>query len=155
MAFGSVDNDTAEGPSGADAIDAPRYLVPPPRWRAAILLGIVTFLPCSNVLVFVGATKAERWLYLPSFGYCLLVALACSHFAGEGGRRGPRSINSRRGGKGTRPPSPFTLGSGLLVLLLALYGAKTADRDREWSNNMLLWKAAAETLPRNCQALKL
>ena len=117
------------------------------------MLAVITFFPCSNVLVFVGATKAERWLYLPSFGFCLLVALVCSHIGGESGRRGAQ--RSRRSGKGVRSPSPFTFGTGLLVLVVALYGAKTTDRDREWSNNMLLWKAAAETLPRNCQALKL
>lgn len=36
---------------------------------------VVPFLPASNVFIRVGFVIAERVLYLPSAGYCLLVAL--------------------------------------------------------------------------------
>ncbi len=36
---------------------------------------VITFLPASNLLIRVGFVVAERVLYLPSAGYCLLIAL--------------------------------------------------------------------------------
>ena len=36
---------------------------------------VVPFLPASNVFFRVGFVVAERVLYLPSAGYCLLVAV--------------------------------------------------------------------------------
>lgn len=36
---------------------------------------VVPFLPASNLLIRVGFVVAERVLYLPSAGYCLLVAV--------------------------------------------------------------------------------
>lgn len=38
---------------------------------------VVPFLPASNLATYVGFVVAERVLYLPSMGACLLVALGC------------------------------------------------------------------------------
>lgn len=47
--------------------------------RTAIFLGlllmVIPFLPVSNLLFTVGFVIAERVLYLPSMGFCLLVAV--------------------------------------------------------------------------------
>lgn len=49
---------------------------------AAILIStsllILPFLPATNVLFYVGFVVAERILYLPSVGYCLLIGLGVS-----------------------------------------------------------------------------
>ncbi|WKX90515.1 hypothetical protein Q1695_009396 [Nippostrongylus brasiliensis] len=47
--------------------------------RLGIFLGIVTFLPASNLLVTVGFTIAERVLYLPSVGICIVAAILFRH----------------------------------------------------------------------------
>lgn len=41
----------------------------------AVVMMVVPFLPASNLFLRVGFVLAERVLYLPSAGYCLLVAL--------------------------------------------------------------------------------
>ena len=41
----------------------------------SLAMVIVPFLPAANLLVHVGFVVAERVLYLPSSGWCLLVAL--------------------------------------------------------------------------------
>ena len=41
----------------------------------ALAMMIIPFLPASNLFLCVGFVVAERVLYLPSAGYCLLVAL--------------------------------------------------------------------------------
>ena len=47
---------------------------------SAVLL-VVPFIPASNLFFRVGFVVAERVLYLPSAGYCLLVALGVSLLA--------------------------------------------------------------------------
>lgn len=53
-----------------------------------ILLGlswaVITFLPATNLLFPVGFVVAERVLYLPSMGYCLLLALGINTFWKKG-----------------------------------------------------------------------
>ena len=50
----------------------------------SLALLVIPFLPASNLLLRVGFVVAERVLYLPSAGYCLLVAIgavkALRHF---------------------------------------------------------------------------
>lgn len=41
----------------------------------AISLIVVPYLPAANILFPVGFVIAERILYLPSAGYCLLIAI--------------------------------------------------------------------------------
>ena len=58
------------------------------RWRMVVMLGLVAgpFLPASNVLFYVGTFIGERLLYMPSVGFCLLVAHAVMLLLGPGGR---------------------------------------------------------------------
>uniref|UniRef100_A0A182PDC5 DUF1736 domain-containing protein n=1 Tax=Anopheles epiroticus TaxID=199890 RepID=A0A182PDC5_9DIPT len=57
---------------------------------AALLMSVVLlalpFLPASNLLFYVGFVVAERILYLPSVGYCLLIGLGAGALI-DGGRR--------------------------------------------------------------------
>ena len=41
----------------------------------ALSLLILPFLPATNIFFHVGFVLAERVLYLPSMGFCLLVAI--------------------------------------------------------------------------------
>ena len=60
------------------------------RWRMVVMLGLVAgpFLPASNILFYVGTFIGERLLYMPSVGFCLLVAHAAMLLLGPGGRSG-------------------------------------------------------------------
>lgn len=46
------------------------------RWRLLVVVGllIAPFLPASNVLFYVGTFIGERLLYVPSIGFCFLLA---------------------------------------------------------------------------------
>lgn len=41
----------------------------------ALAVAIISFLPASNLFFRVGFVLAERVLYLPSLGFCMLIAL--------------------------------------------------------------------------------
>ncbi len=53
----------------------------------ALAMIIVPFLPASNVLVSVGFVLAERVLYLPSAGYCILVSVGATMLSKHCGRK--------------------------------------------------------------------
>lgn len=53
-------------------------------WRIFVVVGLIVapFVPSSNVLLYVGTFIGERLLYLPSIGFCMLVAQAAIAAAG-------------------------------------------------------------------------
>uniref|UniRef100_A0A1S4H0X0 dolichyl-phosphate-mannose--protein mannosyltransferase n=1 Tax=Anopheles gambiae TaxID=7165 RepID=A0A1S4H0X0_ANOGA len=81
----------------------------------SVALLALPFLPASNLLFYVGFVVAERILYLPSVGYCLLVGLGAGALidGGGGGRSSPASGSSisgklssyGRGGRRNGPPA--------------------------------------------------
>ena len=101
------------------------------RQRPIISMGVaifaVTILPVSNLLFPIGTIMAERVLYLPSFGFCLLLAVAVTTLAA-----GPRWR---------------LLAVGAFGLLLLGYGARTVVRNWDWRTNRAIFSAAARTSP--------
>ena len=53
----------------------------------SLSLMLIPFLPATNLLVRVGFVVAERVLYLPSAGYCLLIALGVWTLVDRAGRK--------------------------------------------------------------------
>ena len=53
----------------------------------SLSLMLIPFLPATNLLVRVGFVVAERVLYLPSAGYCLLIALGVWFLVDRAGRK--------------------------------------------------------------------
>jgi len=102
-------------------------------WRRAPLIGLgvaifaVTILPVANLLFPIGTIMAERLLYLPSLGACLLLGWAVTTLA--------------------RSPRRRFLALGAFGLLLLGYGARTVLRNREWRSGATLFAAAAQTSP--------
>ncbi|RMH70812.1 MAG: tetratricopeptide repeat protein [Gemmatimonadetes bacterium] len=92
---------------------------------------LINLLPVSN-LIPAAYFVAERYLYLPSVGFCLLVGYGLWAWL----------INKR-----FRP-----LGIGVLALLIGLYGFKTIDRNGDWKSNYTLWSAALKVDPNNPHA---
>jgi Flp pilus assembly protein TadD len=84
----------------------------------------------SNILFPIGTIKAERLLYLPSLGFCLVVGVGFTHFL----KRSQR------------------LGIVLFAATLVLYGAKTIVRNQDWINNEALFRQTVLVSPRNAKA---
>ena len=62
-------------------------------WQMVIVVGLVIapFFPAANILFYVGTFIGERLLYLPSVGYCLLLA---HHLVRLMGTQGTHTVNS-------------------------------------------------------------
>ena len=97
----------------------------------SLALMIFPFLPASNLFFPVGFVVAERVLYLPSMGFCMLVALGCWHL-----------INQK-----SRILSKLT--TIFLVSLLLTHSAKTLRRNRDWHSDRDLFVSAIAINPHN------
>jgi len=101
------------------------------RLLMALTWIFVPLLPASHILIL-GTVVAERLLFLPSLGYCMLVALAVE-------KTSQRMQLSQRN----------NTVSAMLVVVLALNTTRILSRNVEWSTEETLWKADYTSHPQN------
>lgn len=100
------------------------------RLRLGVLFFLVPLALTANLLFPIGTIKAERLLYLPSFGGCLVLAAL------------PFLLAQRRKGA-------WTLAAAALIAALA---ARTWVRNRDWHDNYTLFSATVVTSPNSAKA---
>jgi Flp pilus assembly protein TadD len=122
------------------------------RWRHAhpsaayaLAFFLVALIPLSNFIVPINAPTpyplAERYLYLPSVGFCLIaawlvtVALPARIGGGEGAAR---PDDGRR-------PARWAAVAGLV--LVSAYGARAHVRVRDWKDDLSLFASAVRLTP--------
>ena len=104
------------------------------QWSQCILglaMIVFPFVPASNLFFPVGFVVAERVLYLPSMGFCLLVAV------------GWERLHRR---------SAFLAKLGLL-LLASLLAAKTTLRNVDWQNELSIFSSGLKITESNAKLL--
>jgi len=92
----------------------------------------LTYLPVSNIVPLTPHFVAERYLYVPSFGFCLLVGVALDAAM----RKGPRDHLLR-----------MIVISILVATSVGMAAIRTIARNREWRDSVTLWSAALRTVP--------
>jgi len=94
-------------------------------WGVLFLFGMMA--PTSNLLLKIGSIMAERFLYLPSIGFCTVAALALC----------PVSEKFARSGNAARWAFPA-------VVVIAL-GARAYARNTDWHDEISLWQSTVRT----------
>lgn len=89
---------------------------------------ILSLIPVSNILIPVGSIFAERFMYVPSFGFVLLIAV------------GIYSIKNRN------------LKLVLIIVILSLYSVRTFMRIGDLNNGLTLWEKTVEVSPMSTKA---
>uniref|UniRef100_UPI00358F6F31 protein O-mannosyl-transferase TMTC2 isoform X2 n=1 Tax=Myxine glutinosa TaxID=7769 RepID=UPI00358F6F31 len=97
----------------------------------ALALLILPFLPASNLLFYVGFVLAERILYIPSMGFCLLVAT------------GARALHRAAA---HRSLARVALWAASVSLILALT-VRTALRNNDWRDEEALYRSGLAVNP--------
>ena len=92
------------------------------------------FLLSSNILVVVGLMKADRVIYLPLFGFCLLEAIALSKLL-----RGTKWMYP---GFDTPRNQRFWAAHFFLMGQLIIFSGKTHERNIAWSDPLRLWESS-------------
>jgi len=88
---------------------------------------IVTFVVTSNLLFLIGATFAERFMFIPSLGFCIIAGLLIHQYL-------QKDLLS--------PTKPYYAFMGIVLLL---FSAKTINRNQVWESNFTLFSADIET----------
>uniref|UniRef100_A0A0A9XPY3 dolichyl-phosphate-mannose--protein mannosyltransferase n=2 Tax=Lygus hesperus TaxID=30085 RepID=A0A0A9XPY3_LYGHE len=104
---------------------APRLIRPAEAALLSAAILVLPFLPASNLFFYVGFVVAERVLYLPSVGYCMLVGLGYAKLA--------RAKN--------------VLPHFGLAFLLLTYSARTYVRNFAWKDEEALYRSGIEVNP--------
>lgn len=109
-----------------------RTLLPTTENVVVFSLGLlaIPFLPATNLFFYVGFVIAERVLYIPSMGFCLLVAV------------GIRSLYIRLRRRSSRTMLVYS--SAALALF---FGVKTVLRNQDWQNEEMLYKSGIYVNP--------
>lgn len=119
-----------------------RHLRPIYSWGILFFLG--TLLPTSNILFPIGSIMAERFLYLPSIGFCVILSLALSALS-----RG--LVSWQVDGVRVLPPVitallPISVAGGLAV--------RTHARNADWCNELVFWRSAVAASPESFKTHK-
>ncbi len=112
---------------------------------AALSLGLVTYGVVSNTLVPIGTVFAERLLYLPSAGFCLLVGGVAASWL--------QPAQEQRGTTGGRRRALAWSSWGILTVVAGVYAGLTVDRNRAWQSREGLDATDVKTQPRSCRLL--
>ncbi|KAL6117158.1 tmtc1 [Pungitius sinensis] len=98
-----------------------------------MLFLVFPFIPASNLFFRVGFVVAERVLYMPSMGYCILVSHGLGRLCSLVGRWGT------------------TVLSVSMLLLLLLFSWKTVQQNQVWLSREALFRSGIQTLPHNAK----
>jgi Flp pilus assembly protein TadD len=101
-----------------------------PEALLAALLMLIPLAITANVLFPIGTIKAERLLYLPSVGWCLLCAWIAS-----------RAVRVH--------PQATVL---FLTILVIAYAGRTWARNGVWADNLTLFQATVDSSPSSAKA---
>ncbi len=96
-------------------------------------------LPTANILFPIGSIMAERFLYLPSFGFCLAVAPALLRLGSGLAARLPQAARTLAT---LAPPA----------LALSALGARTWIRNIDWQDGVSLWRSTVDASPDSVKA---
>jgi tetratricopeptide (TPR) repeat protein len=103
-----------------------------------ILFFFITISLVSNILFLIESSMAERFLYMPSFGYCLGVSWALVRFT---------SNNKAHVGSLTGRIKSSPILAGILLVFLVSYGYKSISRNACWKDNITLLEQDVRTSP--------
>lgn len=98
-----------------------------------LLFLVLPFLPASNLFFRVGFVVAERVLYMPSMGSCILFVHGLSKLCAWLNRCGATALTVST------------------VLLLLLFSWKTVKQNEIWLSRESLFRSGVETLPHNAK----
>lgn len=120
---------------------------------SAVLISItmltLPFLPASNLFFYVGFVVAERILYLPSVGYCLLIGLGLGKLinfkmqCNSNGTKSRQKAESLRHHNSTRSMTTILF----LIVLIGACSLKTIRRNRDWRDEESLYRSAIKVNP--------
>lgn len=110
----------------------------------ALAMLVLPFIPATNLFFYVGFVVAERVLYIPSMGYCLLVALGF-HLIDQGLFR-RRLIQFKNNNNNKSALFKWIFRSAFFILII-VYSARTVRRNQDWLTEETLYRSGISVNP--------
>jgi tetratricopeptide (TPR) repeat protein len=108
-----------------------------PMYTLAMLLFILPLILVANILFPIGTFMSERFLYIPSLGFCILIGILI--WKGMNLSEKARKIIT-----------------GILAIIAILFAVKTISRNQVWKNDLTLFttdvKVSGNSAKGNCAA---
>jgi protein O-mannosyl-transferase len=96
-----------------------------------ILFYLVTLAPSSNLVFLIGSTMGERFLYVPSLGFCVVLGFLLWRVFGASRARALYAVTG---------------------VVLALYAIRTVTRNRDWRDSFALFSAGVRVSSHSARA---
>jgi len=106
----------------------------------AILFYLVTISMYSNILVPVAGIAAERFIFIPSIGVCIALALGIMRI----------SRTQKTDWLKYKPDALYSI--VIMIVIMAIYGTITINRNADWKDVPTLYKADVLKLERSVKA---
>jgi len=107
-----------------------------------ILFYFFTIATVSNIVIYIGATFAERFLFTPSLGFSIVTGALLAMLL--------KSMKPQE-------PLPHVLASNkgysvILIFVLVIYSGVTVSRNRDWLDNLTLYSKDVTHSPKSARA---
>jgi tetratricopeptide (TPR) repeat protein len=123
-----------------------------------LALIVLPFIPASSMFFRVGFVLADRVLYMPSFGWCILLAHAVQVLAGDH-VAAPRdeAAAAKKNDDKSKDKAPKTTPRSLkwhvayaaALAIIGAYGIRTVARNNEWQTSTSLYESGRAVNPSN------
>lgn len=109
----------------------------------AIFFFLGTIVLLSNVFFLIEATMAERFMYTPSFGVCILFALGIGKYIKDDKSKF-LDLSSLNGNKGLM---------SIVLVITVLFCGRTIARNADWKDNITLLSKDIQSAPNSARIL--
>ncbi|XP_050547025.1 protein O-mannosyl-transferase TMTC2-like isoform X1 [Daktulosphaira vitifoliae] len=99
----------------------------------ALAIAVASYLPASNLFFYVGFVVAERVLYIPSVGYCLLVGYSATVLSNKLRSKGCKVTNA--------------IVYALYASMVLGFSVRTILRNRVWHSDETLYRSGIQVNP--------
>lgn len=104
-----------------------------------IIFFFITISLVSNIFMLIGATMADRFLFMPSLGFCLIIGLLLTQLTKSNTSATFNSLRSLV----SKNVKLFSI----VFIILSFYSYKTITRNADWKNNFTLFEKDVNASP--------
>ena len=108
-----------------------------------ILYFLITFSIFSNIVILIGSSYGDRFMYVPSLGFALVVAYLITHFS--------NTVFDKKIGSIGAFFSRYMIPLAIAGVIAAAFSVKTIMRNGAWKNSYTLYKTDIETAPNSAK----
>jgi len=110
-----------------------------------ILFYLITIAPVSNIFLMIGSNKAERFLFIPSLGFCIVLTfLLMKILKADTIKNKARNLTQFF----SDVPSFWMV----ILIIISLYSIKTFSRSKDWKDSLTLFSHDVEVADNSVRA---